>query len=76
MALTASFLFTMIVQDVDVYVSGRQLKDQPPNVDPGRGAAVRITGVPDTKLPVQPAPEVHTMPTGLLITVPVPRPTS
>jgi hypothetical protein len=76
MAPTGSLLFMTIVQDVVAAVSGRQFEDQPPKVDPAEGTAVRVTAVPATKLPLQPAPEVQLMPTGLLVTVPVPRPTS
>ena len=49
-------------------------------VNGGAGTAVSVTVVPTGKFPVQAAPEaapdVQLMPAGLLVTVPVPNPTS
>src|SRR6058998_576540 len=47
---------------------------QPPKVEPAAGTAVSVTAVPLAKLAVQIAP--HVMPTGELMTVPLPVPTS
>jgi hypothetical protein len=59
----------------DLALSGRQLDDHPPNVDPVAGVAVSVTEVPKTKLPVQPEPDVQLITAGLLTTVPLPKPT-
>lgn len=76
-APTGSLLFIVIVQDVAVRGRGAQLDDQPPKADPAAGIAMRVTDVPATKLPVQPAPDgAQLIPAGLLVTVPLPRPTS
>jgi hypothetical protein len=45
---------------------------QPPKVDPVAAVAVKVTVVPDTKGKLQVAP--HTIPAGLLVTVPIPAP--
>jgi hypothetical protein len=79
MAPTGWLLFIWTVHVVAV--SGVQFEDQPPKVEPFEGAAVSTTGVPNTKLPVQPAMEAGEqliIPTGrgrMLVTVPVPKPT-
>lgn len=49
-----------------------QPPDQPANVEPVLGAAVRVTGVPLAKLAVHVVPQL--IPVGLLVTVPVPVP--
>src|SRR5882762_4286523 len=49
-----------------------QSPDQPANTEPAVGAAVSVTGVLDAKLAAQVAPQL--MPTGALVTVPVPPP--
>ena len=64
----------MIEQDVAVTVV--QLEDHPPKVEPVAGTAVSVTVVPITKVAEHPTLEVQLMPTGKLVTVPVPRPTS
>jgi hypothetical protein len=58
-------------------LSGRQFADHPPKVEPAAGVAVSVTVEPNTKSPAQPAPApaVQLIPTGLLTTVPVPKPT-
>ena len=45
---------------------------QPPKVDPGAGAAVNVTVVPDEKGKLHVVPQ--TIPAGLLVTVPIPAP--
>jgi hypothetical protein len=72
-APTGSLLFITI--EHEAAVTGRQFADHPPKVDPAAGVAVSVTVVPKTKLPAQPAPAVQLIPTGLLTTVPVPKPT-
>src|SRR5947209_1619882 len=47
--------------------------DQPVKTDPGAAVAVRLTTIPRAKLAVQVAPQ--SIPTRLLLTVPVPAPT-
>lgn len=58
-------------------VSGRQLADQPPNVDPAAGVAVRVTVAPAAYSPVQAEPPtaVQLITPSELVTVPLPRPT-
>ena len=49
-----------------------QFPDQPANVDPEAAVAVNVTAVPLLILAVQVLPQL--IPTGLLVTVPVPFP--
>jgi hypothetical protein len=49
-----------------------QAPDQPVNVEPVLGVAVRVTGVALAKLALHVVPQL--MPEGLLVTVPVPVP--
>jgi hypothetical protein len=49
-----------------------QLPDQPPNVDPEAGVAVKVTTVPLLRVVAQVLPQF--IPRGLLVTVPVPLP--
>jgi hypothetical protein len=49
-----------------------QLPDQPANVDPEAGVAVKVTAVPLLTIVVQVLPQL--IPEGLLVTVPVPVP--
>jgi hypothetical protein len=49
-----------------------QLPDQPPNVDPEAGAAVKVTAVPLLRIVVQVLPQLIVP--GLLVTVPLPVP--
>ena len=51
-----------------------QAPDQPANVEPEPGAAVKVTDVPLAKLALHVDPQL--MPAGLLVTVPVPVPAS
>ena len=49
-----------------------QLPDQPANVDPEAGVAVKVTAVPLLRIVVQVPPQL--IPAGLLVTAPVPVP--
>ena len=74
MAPTGSLLLITTLQVLPE--SGVQFEDQPPKLDPAAGAAVSVTVEPETKLPVQSAPEMQLIPAGLLVTLPAPNPTS
>ena len=71
MAPTGSLLVITILQVL--VVSGRQSADQPPKLEPAAGVAVSVTVEPKTKLPVHPAPETQSIPSGTLVTVPFPQ---
>jgi hypothetical protein len=68
-------LFVMVSEHVG-WLSGMQLADHPPKVDPAAGTAVKVTEELSTKFPVQPPPEPQSIPAGMLVTVPEPWPTS
>jgi hypothetical protein len=59
----------MVSTQVDVPL---QAPDHPTKVEPEAGAAVKVTLLPVGKFAEQVAP--HEIPTGLLVTVPVPDP--
>jgi hypothetical protein len=54
--------------------NGMQLDENPPTFE-FVPVAVSVTAEWSAKCPVQPAPDVQLIPAGLLVTVPVPRPT-
>ena len=89
-APTAPLLVTLVAQVQDLTsdplrscgqplgsgMTGVQLAENPPKIDPGFGDAVRVTGAFKEKFPVQPSPPLQPMPAGLLITMPNPSPAS
>lgn len=57
-------------------MTGVQLAENPSKIDPGFGVAMRVTGAFSEKFPAQPSSPPQMIPTGLLITLPDPSPTS
>ena len=57
-------------------MTGVQVAENPPKIDPGFGEAVRVTGSFNEKLPVQPSSPLQLMRAGLLIIFPDPSPAS
>jgi hypothetical protein len=68
-AVTDTAPFTGTIQ---VLVPLQPPPDQPANIDPLEGVAVRVTWMPEVKLASQVAPQL--IPVGLEVTVPVPLP--
>jgi len=68
-AVTEVFALTVTVQ---VPVPAQEAPLQPANTEPLVAAAVRVTLVPESKLPEQVAPQL--IPAGALVTVPEPVP--
>ena len=73
---SASDSLLAVVHELGSGTTGTQLAENPPNFDPVDGLAVRVTGAPSTKCPVQPPPEPQLIPPGELTTFPVPWPKS
>ena len=75
-AATGTFVLLLNMTEQDVAVILVQLEDHPPKLEPVAGVATKVKVVPIGKVAEHPTLEVQLMPTGELVTVPVPKPTS